>query len=197
MTLIQRVNETYFKTKWYIKSKINDAVDVEESLLTKTPTNHQIMFSFQKMKDTIDLQNVSRKILYDYSQREALRKDVFRENLKEDNPKILISFQFIQKVIQNDGREILKAMMNHELRHVIDQYILETYNTLDSKKNSLNSDFKNNCIFDVTDDMREEISRLFYYMSQEEQKARIQSTWSLCQNIKANKGLFIQLTASL
>lgn len=42
----QRVNETYFSTDWYIRSKIDDFFDIENTMLTKTKTNHNIMFSF-------------------------------------------------------------------------------------------------------------------------------------------------------
>lgn len=46
LTLIQRANATYFDSGWYLKSNFDNNLRIEDTLLTKTPTNHQIRFSF-------------------------------------------------------------------------------------------------------------------------------------------------------
>lgn len=199
LTLIQRVNETYFPTGWYIKSKLPKSnIDIERTVLTKIPTNHQILFSFQKMKSDIDMQNLKRPEEYSQEEIEQICKQVFEEDMKEDDPKIIISFQFMYEKVSDASVEILKALLSHEMRHVIDQYIVEIYNTMNSKQNSLFSDFKQNNIFDLNVDtkMYRELFDLFYYMSAEEQRARVQATWSMCQNIVQNKSFKTQLTAS-
>ena len=55
MTMIQRVNATYFDTDWYIESHIENNIRIEETFLTQQSTNHRIRFSFQKMRNDIDM----------------------------------------------------------------------------------------------------------------------------------------------
>lgn len=200
MTISQRVNATYFDTDWYIKSHIENNTKIDDTFLTQRPSNHQIHFSFQKMRNDIDMQNIVRDVPYTDEEIENIRKKIFSENLKTDNPVILIQSTFIQWVCDNEKERlrILTSMLSHELRHVVEQYILEVQNTLLSKKNRLNSDFKKNDVFhlDVNSGLYKKLSDIIYCMSAEEQRARIQATWNLCQNVVRDNAFRAQLTAS-
>lgn len=101
LTVVQRVNPTYFKTDWFIKSTTIPNMPLDANLLTKEKTNHQITISFQNSK-TSDMQNISRTILYSDQEIEKLRKAVFKEELKEDDPVILVSLWFMRFVITRD-----------------------------------------------------------------------------------------------
>jgi hypothetical protein len=81
------------------------------------------------------------------------------------------------------GMKYLETMLGHELRHVVEQYVLEFQNTLLSVKNSLNSDFKDNNIFNLNTNSEEykKLRNLMYCLSYEEQRARMQATWQMCQ----------------
>lgn len=129
------------------------------------------------MRNDIDMQNIVRDIPYTDEEIENIRKKIFSENLKTDNPVILIQPTFIQWVCDNEKERlrILTSMLSHELRHVVEQYILEVQNTLLSKKNRLNSDFKKNNVFhlDVNSGLYKKLSDIIYCMSAEEQRARI------------------------
>lgn len=128
LTPIQRVNETYFDTEWYIDSHIEKNRKIDDTFLTKTPTNHRIRFSFQKMKADIDMQNIIRNVLYSDDEIEDICKHVFTEELKTDNPVILIQPAFMNFIIKSEKYRlnILTAMLSHELRHITEQYVLET-----------------------------------------------------------------------
>ena len=202
LTVVQRVNPTYFKTDWFIKSTTIPNMPLDANLLTKEKTNHQITISFQNSK-TSDMQNISRTILYSEQEIEKLRKAVFKEELKEDDPVILVSLWFMRFVITrdeawNDKQIVLRALVAHELRHVIEQYILEFQNTLTSKKNTLNTDFKANNIFSLDKNSKfyEELADLMYNLSVEEQRGRIQGTYNFCQMIMGDRNYYTQLTLS-
>jgi len=55
LTRFERINETYFDTDWYIKSHLENNVKIDDTFLTKVPTNHRIRFSFQKMNSSIEM----------------------------------------------------------------------------------------------------------------------------------------------
>ena len=195
LTIEQCVNETYFDTDWFIRSKVDDYFDIENTMFTKIHTNHRIMFSFQRMQG-IDLQNLKRELKCPFPDVEDERKKIFKENLIEDNPKIIISFSFIKDVLEDGDDTILIAMLNHELRHVADQYVLEFYNTITNKVNSLFTDFKENNIFNLDKKLKsyQRIFNILYYITKEEQSARIQATYSVCENIKKTSELYSKLT---
>lgn len=67
-----------------------------------------------------------------------------------------------------------------------------------NRKNSLYTDFKENNIFklDKNSKIYQYIYDVLYYLTKEEQRARIQATWSICQNIKKNNKLYSALTSS-
>ena len=195
LTIEQVVNETYFNTDWYIRSKVDDYFDIENTMFTKEQTNHCIMFSFQRMRG-IDMQNLKRELERPFPDVEDMRKKIFKENLIEDNPKIIISFAFVQDAITNKDDTVLIAMLNHELRHVADQYVLEFYNTITNRVNSLFTDFKENNIFNINrkSELYITIFDILYYITKEEQRARIQATYSVCQNIKKTSKLYSVMT---
>lgn len=118
-----------------------------------------------------------RDVFYTDEEIEELRKKIFSEDLKTDNPIILIQPAFVEWVLsdERENTRIMTSMLSHELRHVVEQYILEFYNTLKSKKNTLNTDFKNNDVFklDVKSELYKKLSDIIYCMSAEEQRARI------------------------
>ena len=152
------------------------------------------MFSFQRMRG-IDMQNLKRELERPFPDVEDIRKKIFKENLIEDNPKIIISFSFVQNVLTNKDYSVLIAMLNHELRHVADQYVLEFYNTITNRENSLFTDFKENNIFNLDKKLEtyQTIFNILYYIT-EEQRARIQATYSVCQNIKKTPKLYSSMT---
>jgi hypothetical protein len=81
LTLIQRVNETYFDTGWYISPHIENNAKIDDMFLTKTKTNHQIKFSFQKMRKNISMQTPLRTFHFSDTITEEMRKNVFTEKL--------------------------------------------------------------------------------------------------------------------
>ena len=78
--------------------------------------------------------------------------------------------------------DIVKCLLSHELRHVVEQYVLRERNIYDSRKNSMNDDFKNHNTFiaDKNDALYRQCAPMMLYLSEEEQRARIQQLWSLC-----------------
>ncbi len=201
LTRFERINETYFDTDWYIKSHLENNVKIDDTFLTKVPTNHRIRFSFQKMNSSIEMQNIMRNIPSTYYIDEETRKKLFDENIETDNPVILIQPAFMDTFVnkpQEYSIDVLGAILSHEIRHVVDQYILEEQNVLLTKKNSLNSDFKNNNIFDldVRSELYNKIKALIFCLSKEEQNGRFQGFYSLCNNIKRDYHFLTQLTMS-
>lgn len=152
------------------------------------------------MRSGIVMQNIARTVLYSDSEIEKFRKEIFEEDLKQNAPIILIQPAFIDNVIRtgNDGKDILEAMTGHELRHVVEQYILELHNTLFSVKNSLNSDFKANNIFGLKTNTEEysKLRSLIYCLSAEEQRGRIQAVYNLCKSVITDNAFYSQMTAS-
>lgn len=89
-------------------------------------------------------------------------------------------------------------MLAHELRHVVEQYVLEFRNTIMTVESSLNYDFKHNNIFelDTNSEVYKILKDIIYYMSLEEQRARIQAVWNVCQDAILNNAYRSQLTAA-
>ena len=150
---------------------------IEDAFLSRMPSNHRIKYSFQKMNSGYSMQNEMRKLPYNDGEIERLRKQIFKEELKEDNPVILINPDFMDWVnARNQERmTILSGMLAHELRHVCEQYVLEFQNVMLTSRGSLNYDFKHNNVFslDTNSELYKKLGKIMYYMSREEQRARI------------------------
>jgi hypothetical protein len=91
----KRVNGIPFETGWYIHSHLYVNQKIDDTILSKEESNHQLTFSFQKMDDDIIMQNIDRNILYNEDEIEKLCDKVFFVELKEDNPLILINVSFM------------------------------------------------------------------------------------------------------
>lgn len=63
LTPVQRVNPTYFRSSWYVHSSITTNSSIGDSFITKDPSNHEIIFTFQKMSG-FDMQNRMRELPY-------------------------------------------------------------------------------------------------------------------------------------
>lgn len=63
LTPVQRVNPTYFRSSWYVHSSITTNSSIGDSFITKKPSNHEIIFTFQKMSG-FDMQNRMRELPY-------------------------------------------------------------------------------------------------------------------------------------
>lgn len=89
----------------------------------------------------------------------------------------------------------MTALISHELRHVCEQYVLEFDNVI---KGSLNYDFKHNNPFQLSTKSETYIKlrNIIYYLSDEEQRARMQATWNVCEYAMENNSTRSQLTAS-
>lgn len=157
--------------------------------------------------DDYDMGNLSRSVLYSEQEAEQIRKKVFKEDkFKEDNPLIIINSVFVRFVLkQYDERiDIFEALIAHEMRHVVEQYILEDTNTMESDKNTLHKDYIMNNVFkdflynNVTNgkEVYEYSKDLSYCISEEEQRGRIQATWNLCKKVSKNNFFYAQLTSS-
>lgn len=72
LTPMQRVNPTYFRSSWYVHSNITMNSGIGDSFITKKPSNHEIIFTFQKMSG-FDMQNKMRKLPYSEAEIQKLR----------------------------------------------------------------------------------------------------------------------------
>ena len=95
LTMLQRVNPTLFDTDWYIHSNMEPDRPIEDTFISKEQSNHRIMFSFQKLNPMTDMQNDLRELPYNDVEIENLRTYNFSEDLKTDNPLIIINTAFM------------------------------------------------------------------------------------------------------
>ena len=191
-----KIDSTYIPTDWYIHSNFQPNATIDDTFISKVSSNHRIMLSFQMMPG-IDMQNLTRWKFYSDKEMEELRQQVFKEELKDDNPVILINPNFISWVLKDKQKRtvLLTALISHELRHVCEQYVLEFDNII---KGSLNYDFKHNNPFQLNTKSETYIKlrNIIYYLSDEEQRARMQATSNVCKYAMENNATRSQLTAS-
>lgn len=199
LDIIQRVNETWFDTDVYVRPGTVSSASAADSVLTNEPTQHCVVYSFQKMLPGIDMQTLKR-VVHNERVADGVRRDGFREHFDTAGQvQIIISTGLMDAIVDTgQERDIVKCLLSHELRHIVEQYVLRERNTYDSRKNSMNDDFKNHNPFlaDKNDTLYRQCAPMMLYLSGEEQRARVQQLWSLCQDVPADSVTKAQLTAS-
>ena len=118
------------------------------------------------------------KICFSYNEYAENEIGVFQRSKRND---IIICLE-VKKLIEYSGKfsepndllNAIKSLVTHELTHIIEQYIKENINGMDSKENGIYTDFASNNDFNLqaTSDDYKIISQILYDVSIEEQHAR-------------------------
>lgn len=122
---------------------------------------------------------ISREI--NYEEKKRIINDAFKTSVKNDRIDIVINYnKTLQDITLNDFtlKPFISSVVAHELFHAAEAYMLRYENILNHAKNSLYRDFftydfvldKNK---EENEELKKTISMLLYYMTPEEQRARL------------------------
>ena len=79
LDIIRRVNETWFDTDVYVRPGAVSGANAADSVLTDEPTQHRVVYSFQKMLPGIDMQTLKR-VVHNERVADEVRHEGFKEH---------------------------------------------------------------------------------------------------------------------
>ena len=108
-----------------------------------------------------------------YSPQKKL-SDAIKAKMKNDQMIIYINIEQAEKIDLNNDDEVnvMTSIISHELLHCFESYILRYDDILKHAKNMLYKDFLDNT-FNLKKESYDYLSKLFYFMTPEEQRARL------------------------